>query len=875
MKNILQVDTLAFFLYIMPLLICMEKNESVSKSIEELKTISPSSTDKYIKADPQSLSASAPKIVLEPLDDKDLKEFYEITNFLEMNLKASKSNSALANKFALKLNNKSEANVNQSFDLYKMRVIKMRRKKEIIVKKVFEIFPLIGEMLGLADVEKIHLIINKFFLIRETELLAKFITMWDTNVNFTHHSAKVLLNLLLCNSRFNKLRCILNLLMEGLCKGDPRSIRIFKEIVTTVIIDTIMKTNFKYFNDIQAKFNLIRLFNVGFVFSPMVKIQFLEKMLISEKLKELITFMILRLKSKEEIEILMNDNLHQPVPTLINYNETSILHDERMSPKFIGLSEKIIKAGVHKTQFVSEKEVEDFYNLENLLKDNNKLESSHNNKNNENYNKNENKNYKIEANLDFEDKDDVLSLSGSERDPDYDSDLFADNENQNQNLNLAKEEALTSKTKLQNSFTTSTTNNDQKQSSSSIRRIVSQKNNLAINIPALTKAQEFTNSKTLSRSEASKILANLKLECDIRENESAAVFDFKKQTNKLMSNKYFSAESENKPNNLSEEEQINYLETKLIVPEHLPYSEKQKIKLSEIKEQIKNEYNQMLYNMTYQPMPELEEHIPHFQVGISKRTIYPKYKKHLENLLKLNDLLDEFPISLPRGSIDVSSPKAKEAVEPPKPIVITRNVNGVNVSMQFKEKEKEKENNFIHDSIQKSEFRFKSLMNAKSLTASESLSNICLSTTKESDFANKSFQQLANFRYEASSGKPRLPLRTNGFNNAENNFNGENFKNPNNFNDDSQKNSKEIADITENIGYNMPEIKNFIKNPNRNIKVMFPKEIHTTYQVTKHGMKTIEINKDSKKFFYTTILFPIINIKSVKNNLFFSSLLKN
>merc|ERR1711957_237529 len=104
-------------------------------------------------------------------------------------------------------------------------------------------------------------------------------------------------------------------------------------------------------------------------------------------------------------------------------------------------------------------------------------------------------------------------------------------------------------------------------------------------------------------------------------------------------------------------DEIEYLETKMIDPKHLPYDQKQKIKLSEIKEQIKSEYNQMLYNMTYMPMPELEEYIPHYQVGVSKRTIYPKYKKHLENVLKLNVLLDQFPIYLPRGAIDVSSPK--------------------------------------------------------------------------------------------------------------------------------------------------------------------------------------------------------------------------
>ncbi len=351
-----------------------------------------------------------------------------------------------------------------------------------------------------------------------------------------------------------------------------------------------------------------------------------------------------------------------------------------------------------------------------------------------------------------------------------------------------------------------------------------------------------------------KILQNLKLECDIRDNESVAFGGFNQKTNKIISNQYFSAEKDNV-------EEIIYLETKLIEPQHLPYSEKQKIKLSEIKDQIKSQYNQMLYNMTYQPMPELEEYLPHFQVGISKRTIYPKYKKHLENLLKLNDLLDEFSIGLPRGSIDVSSPHVKQPVEPQKPIIITKNINGVNVSMQFKEKEKEKNeeekekekekenqnSNLLKDSIKNNEFRFKSLM--------KSHTNICLMTTKESDFASKSFEQIANYRYDPSrNSKPRIPPpRTKQFSDAENNSNYNSnpnayaYTNNNNFNDETQKysNKNDIADITDNVSNNIPDIKNIVRNPNKNIKVMFPKEIHTSYQFTKHGTKTIEINKDS------------------------------
>ena len=178
----------------------------------------------------------------------------------------------------------------QSQDLYLLRLSKLRKKKEIIIKKIYSIIPFVGEILGLCSIEKIDLIVNKFFLEKETDLFIKYITMWDVNSNFIKHSAKVMLNIILCNNKFNRLRCILNLLMEGLCQGDDRSIRIFKEIVITVIIDTLIKTKFYYYNDIQAKYNLISLFNKGFIFKPITKIHFINKLMISDKLKELITF---------------------------------------------------------------------------------------------------------------------------------------------------------------------------------------------------------------------------------------------------------------------------------------------------------------------------------------------------------------------------------------------------------------------------------------------------------------------------------------------------------------------------------------------------------------------------------------------------------
>ena len=264
----------------------------------------------------------------------------------------------------------------------------------------------------------------------------------------------------------------------------------------------------------------------------------------------------------------------------------------------------------------------------------------------------------------------------------------------------------------------------------------------------------------------------------------------------------------------------------------------------------------MLYKMSYQPMPELDEYIPHYQVGINKRTIYPKYKMHLENLIKLNELLDELPITLPMGSIDVSSPKIKQSIEMPKPIVITKNVNGVNISMQFKEKDNQKLNNSEENKNMNninSDYRFKSLMKAK-ISALAS-TNICLQITKGRDFANKSFEQLTNYKYDPNHkiNKFNINYRVKDNYNSDANNRDTNFNKDSNYNRDTNYNKEtnynkdtNIAEITDNASFNIPEIKNIVNNPNKDIKVLFPKEIHTKYQIKKQGTKTIEINQNSK-----------------------------
>jgi hypothetical protein len=553
-----------------------------------------------------------------------------------------KSNSGDFEAIVSFLQTHSETQAKQSYDLYAQRVTKMRRKKEIIIRKVYEISPIVGEILALANVEKIDLILNRFFIMRESDLLRKHIIMWDANSDYVSNSAKVLLNLLLCNNKFNKLRCILNLLMEGLCMGDDRSIRIFKEIVVTVIVDTILKTKFLYFKDLKAKFNLIRIFNKPLHFTPVTKLKFVEKMMLSDKLKEMLTFIIMRLKNNEAIEVEMDLKLHE-------------------NPKVFANNTRLFDFSPNQENQLTKKSPEE---------------------------KQEELQEEIEKSLTFTGKE---------------------------------------------------------------------------NLPAI--------KTTLSRAEARKILDNIK------SYSTASDMRFKET-------------------NLINGQEMEYSEVNFIDPQHLDISKSQKLKLSEIKEQLKNEYTDFLYNQTTSSMPQIEEVLPHYQVGLNQRSIFPKYRKHLSNLIRLNELLDEFPPGSPKGSVDVSTPVKK--VIQTKTTITKEVAPGINVSMQFKQKDKSK-------------FRFK---------AQNKITNAAQLTTKDLNFAEKSFEQLTGLQ-------------------SPNNYNKPDFLNANNYNDQTKQ---MIIDKSQNS----QEIKDLVSD--KNIKVVFPKEIHSTYQVEKKGMKTVEINKNSKYF---------------------------
>jgi hypothetical protein len=133
----------------------------------------------------------------------------------------------------------------------------------------------------------------------------------------------------------------------------------------------------------------------------------------------------------------------------------------------------------------------------------------------------------------------------------------------------------------------------------------------------------------------------------------------------------------------SKENSYSYSNVESINPDHLDLNNTQKLKLSSIKEALKNEYTELLLNQTSIRMPQLDEIVPSYQIGIQKRNIFPKYRKHLANLIKLNELLDEYPPHNIKSILD--EPFSKKNFTQIKTKISKEVAPGVSVAMQFKQ----------------------------------------------------------------------------------------------------------------------------------------------------------------------------------------------
>lgn len=185
---------------------------------------------------------------------------------------------------------------------YFKRILKMRKKRAYIICKVFDKTPFIAEILTLSAVEKIGLILSPEFLQVEKNIIERYLIMLEIPSRMLSNSSKLLLNSLLCNWKNNSLRKVLMEITDGLCKGDDNSIVIYKEIITSVLIDYLLKSELYYQNDIEARLALVNVFNSLIMkYEPIIKIEFVNKYLqVSDALKEKLTMLILDLYPQEK-----------------------------------------------------------------------------------------------------------------------------------------------------------------------------------------------------------------------------------------------------------------------------------------------------------------------------------------------------------------------------------------------------------------------------------------------------------------------------------------------------------------------------------------------------------------------------------------------
>lgn len=199
-------------------------------------------------------------------------------------------------------NSNSNSSPAQSGPSYFKRILKMRKKRAYIICKVFDKTPFIAEILTLSAVEKIGLILSPEFLQVEKNIVERYLIMLEIPSRMLSNSSKLLLNSLLCNWKNNSLRKLLMEITDGLCKGDDNSIVIYKEIVTSVLIDYLLKSQLYYQNDIEARLALVNVFNSLIMkYEPIIKIEFVNKYLqVSDALKEKLTMLILDLYPQEK-----------------------------------------------------------------------------------------------------------------------------------------------------------------------------------------------------------------------------------------------------------------------------------------------------------------------------------------------------------------------------------------------------------------------------------------------------------------------------------------------------------------------------------------------------------------------------------------------
>lgn len=219
--------------------------------------------------------------------------------------------------------------LNKFDKMYFSRRNRIKNKKTVITSKVFDCIPIIGEMLQLSSMDQILLEekIDPNLIKKELTAFKKYLLLYDANGNYIDKASKILLNLVLCRVDYYKLRNLMNDLLEGLCYGDPISMKIYREILHHVILDTLFKLSFFELEDIEAKVNLIQTFNKKFCIPTFKKVTFVENMLLLKEVKQQIIFMIINTDSNEKVSLRLNE-VKKAIPMIVNNNKRELEFDK-------------------------------------------------------------------------------------------------------------------------------------------------------------------------------------------------------------------------------------------------------------------------------------------------------------------------------------------------------------------------------------------------------------------------------------------------------------------------------------------------------------------------------------------------------------------
>ena len=195
------------------------------------------------------------------------------------------------------------------------------KNNKIITYIYSHISPINGELLAIANIQKLPLVTTPFFIQKELNLLQKFLIMSDIKPFISHQASHILLNLILCDNKSTYLRTMFNILLEGYIleenENEENMIKL-NNLFNFGLIDTLLKVKFYYYNDLQAKEALIILYNKEVhkkQYSNLEMIEFLDrKFKLLKPFKEMLIGMIMRLSDSDKgsvIEAYMEENLYE------------------------------------------------------------------------------------------------------------------------------------------------------------------------------------------------------------------------------------------------------------------------------------------------------------------------------------------------------------------------------------------------------------------------------------------------------------------------------------------------------------------------------------------------------------------------------------